>query len=209
MIEYKDAELETFNIVSIDPGSRFCGLALIRVSMDDNSIHSTHAMTLNLDRLLSSSLTEEIISLRGARHHRLEALRENLLSLFRYMQPNVIVSESPFFNSKMPNAYGALVETMSTILGAITEFNKSKQLILVPPSCVKNAVGGGGAVKKDKIQELVVNLKDLNYVDKEELLKLDEHAIDAIAAGYGYYKSTFKAEKTCLQLIQLPDTPHI
>jgi Holliday junction resolvasome RuvABC endonuclease subunit len=121
----------------------------------------------------------------SARFARLHSHYVNLRMTFEYTRPVIVVCESPFFNAKRPQAYGALVETLSAVRRALWEYDPYMQLYLIDPPRVKRAVGAAGNAGKDDMRTAVLKLaQELRYQGPVPLECIDEHSIDAIAVGY-------------------------
>lgn len=163
------------------------GVAIMHIDLRSWTILETQAYTLNANKL--DDLSDWTVNIHGDRFGRIQGLEDCLLRLFNETQPIAIVSEAPFYNPRRPQAYGALVETIAAIRRAVMYFDVWRELHLIPPSSVKNAVGALGNAKKEVIKEKVLQLVDLNYNGPVPLCQLDEHSIDSIGVAYGYYKN--------------------
>lgn len=176
-----------FNIIGLDPGSNHFGISVITVNMQTMKIVCSDAWTINGEKLAGkSNFIEEI---HGGRVNRILAIEDNLLEVFNYYRPTLVASEAPFINNAFPQAGIALSEVLVTIRRAVMRYDAWKMLYLIPPSLVKNAVGAGGAGKKDIIKEKVLAIEELNYQGFVPMISLDEHSIDALAVAYARYKS--------------------
>jgi len=174
------------NLVGIDPGSMCAGVCVMSIDVETESILSTNAYTLHLDRLGGNEWISENI---GDRFKRIAKMKEILLNIFHQTKPLCIAIESPFFNRFRPQAYGVLMEVMSGIREAVSTYDLWMPPYLIDPSSVKNAVGAGGAARKEVVQAMILNLTDLNPI--VDLRTLDEHSLDAIAVTYCRYKRLF------------------
>lgn len=174
------------DIIGLDPGTTMLGFADITFDLEKWCIIRTEARTLNGAKLMGKdSWAAEI---HGERSARIAALRRELVDIFLFYQPLCIASESPFFNRLCPSAYGPLVEVISAIREAVTEYDVWKELQFVEPSTAKKAVGVVGRVvgKEAKVvmRNSVLALPDLAYHGEVPITLLDEHSIDAIAIAY-------------------------
>lgn len=168
-------------IVGIDPGSVSLGVGVIWFNIDTNCIEMTEAKTYNGEKLGRGSwITERS----GDRAGRIAGLKDNLLRIFNIVQPVVIASESPFFNQRRPQAYGALTEVVCAIREAVEDYDRWKHLQLIDPPTVKNAVGAKGNAGKEEVKEKLLGLPHINYQGEVPLYALDEHSVDAIAVAY-------------------------
>ena len=176
----------TFTIVSIDPGSTFLGVGIIKVDAASMEIESSTAFTLNGAKL--SSEDDWIMETHGDRVARILSLEIELLRIFRSVRPNFICSESPFINTKFPASGLALTEVMWGIRSAVMKYDQWVILETLPPSNVKQAIGcKGNAVKDDMLAKIVSMKNKFKYIGKMPIEKLDEHSVDALAVGYYKY----------------------
>lgn len=176
-------------MIGIDPGSTCVGISIMKIDVVSETILSTEAYTLHLDKLGGNEWLGEQC---GDRFKRIDKLKACLANIFRIQQPLCVSVESPFFNRFRPQAYGVLMEVLSAIREAVFTHDPWLAPYLIDPSSVKNAVGAGGAAKKEIMQERVLSLPNLNPI--VDLDNLDEHSIDAIAVNYARYKRLFSKE---------------
>jgi Holliday junction resolvasome RuvABC endonuclease subunit len=175
-------------IIGIDPGSSKLGVAIIYFDFTKMEIVSSDAWTLTGVKLMGKDTWLEEVH--GERVARIRAMEEELGRIFSRVRPLLITAESPFFNSKFPAAYGVLVEVICSIRRAIINYDRWKELRLLPPSIVKNAVNVGGGKGKEVVRDGVLALSDkLKYNGTTPLQLLDEHSIDALAVAYCRFMS--------------------
>lgn len=184
------------SIVGLDPGSETLGAAVLYVDMLSWQIIGSEAYTFKGSKLAGKDdWTTEV---HGNRLGRIAAHEENLLAFFRYYRPLAIASESPFFNRLHPSAFGPLMEVISAIRSAAMQYDLWKQVYLIDPPSVKNAVGvhggrGGEEGKRLMKQAVLVLAPVFRYSGPTPLDQLDEHSIDALAVAYCRYQQ-IKAE---------------
>jgi len=181
-------------IVGIDPGTSTLGVAILFVNIETQKIELSIAWTLNGNKLSGKdSWTEEM---HGGRYSRIAALEENLLQIFNYYQPLIIVSESPFINNRFPQAGIALTEVVVAIRRAVVTYDPWRELHVIDPPTIKKAVNAAGNATKEVMKEKVMELTDLNYNGMIPLVQLDEHSIDALSVAYCKWKTFL--EELCL-----------
>lgn len=171
-------------MIGIDPGSSALGLSILKFDIRTGRIVSTDARTYRGEKYIKHSWLAET---HGERTARIYAVEDIMVEVFNQIDPYHIVSESPFFNSRFPAAYGALKEVMSSIVRAVIRHDNWKTLHLVEPTVVKQGVGWKGKADKDEMKRLVNLLPDLCYQGTVPLLELDEHSIDALAVVYTHF----------------------
>lgn len=173
------------SVIGIDPGSETLGLAVLTYDLQTKLIVGCKANTYVGSKLrYNSPWIEEI---HGARTARIKAHEENLVNIFKIERPVAIACESPFFNQRRPQAYGALTEVATAIRNAVLEYNEWLRLYFYDPPTVKRAVKAAGNALKDEVKAKVKQLDNLNYNGDKPLDSLDEHSIDSIAVAYCHY----------------------
>lgn len=186
MIHIPEQGSNTSCIVGIDPGSENLGISVLEFDLTTLQIVKTTAQTVVGSKLMKKN--SWAIELHGERASRIEALQKAILDVLNKYEPVLIVCESPFFSSRMPSAFGVLMEVLVAIKQAVEQFSKWKIIHLIDPPTVKRGVGGKGNADKFKMKELVCNLPDINYFGDVPITDLDEHSIDAIAVAYTRFK---------------------
>lgn len=177
-----------FSIIGIDPGSETMGISEIRVDIQTLKIIQTKAWTVTGSKMTTDDCWLAV--LHSHRLVRIRALKQNLISVFNIVKPTIVACESPFYNSKRPNAFGVLVETLGAIRDAVIEYDIWLPLYLIDPSTIKKSVDAPGNADKNKMKENVCKMSEvLKYCGDVSLQDLDEHSIDAIATAYCKYKT--------------------
>lgn len=174
------------SVIGIDPGSTTLGVAVITFDCTTAQVVQTEAWTINAERLAGKFGWSE--QMHGARASRLMAIEENLAQLFMRVQPLAIASESPFINNRFPQAGIALTEVICSIRNAVLRYDVWRQLYLIPPSTVKNAVGAKGGGDKNAVKAALLLLPALTQTCLQNPNELDEHSIDALACAYCIYQ---------------------
>lgn len=175
------------NLVSIDPGSTKVGIADFEIDPVSGIIIRCNAHTLDASRYVQEDGWIETNF--GMRQARISFIENYLINHFNSVRPLFIVSEGSFFNPRRPNAFEVLIEAIAAIRNAVMKYDTWRSLELIDAPTVKKSVGAAGNAKKEEVQERVLLLSDLNYDSNQNINDLSEHAIDAIAVGYGFYKS--------------------
>jgi Holliday junction resolvasome RuvABC endonuclease subunit len=177
----------TYRIVGIDPGLLNLGFAVYHIDYLTGKIVKIEAFTIVNDKLPDrTGLDEETVPERTIKLYKLKAAIQWALGTYG---PSYVVCEAPFYNRFMPMAYGALLEVVSVIHGAVLEWNPNIGFHTVAPLLVKKLVGTK-AVKNDTLKgkELVKSgvkaIPEIMNVLATPIDTLSEHAIDAIAVGY-------------------------
>ena len=168
-------------IVGIDPGSKTLGVCLLYFNVVTMQITKVVPSTYVSDNLPSEPM---LAILHSDRVSRVKAHEENLLNIFLENNPIAISTEAPFYNPRMPGAYGVLVEVICTIRNAVIRFSDTMPLYQVDPSSVKKAIGAKGNADKDGVRDCIKNIPEIISNLNNPLDKLDEHSIDATAVAY-------------------------
>ncbi len=173
-------------VVGIDPGTTNMGVSVLEFDGLTMQITGIAPMTLNGDRLSASSWTAAMY---GDRARRLEALKYALLNILHCEQPIGIASESPFYNTKRPNAFGALKEALAAAQQAVCEYDINRPLYLIDPPSVKRAVGAKGNADKDQMAAALITHPLLGEHLRRHTPYLDEHNLDASAVALSLYEA--------------------
>lgn len=185
---------QVVSIIGIDPGSHCLGVGVIRFDITTLRIVDCDAWTLVGKKLAGKQ--GWMTDLHGERNGRVYALEQELLRIFQYFQPLEIASESPFINSKFPQAGLALTVVVCGIRQAVMQYDVWKELHLIDPPTVKMAVGAPGNAPKEVVKEKIMAIPNLNYIGSMALSSLDEHSIDALAVAFCRFRLLM--EKLCL-----------
>lgn len=172
---------ETVGIVGIDPGSHTLGIALIEVDINTLQIVRSTAKTYAGAKMGKGTYHTE---LHGDRAGRIFAHRQNVHRFCEIEQPYIIASEAPFSSRLHPQVFGVLTEVVDAIRAGVSDYDQTKNVLLIDPPTVKNAVGAPGNASKDIMRAKVLALAELKYEGRIDLSKLDEHSIDALAVAY-------------------------
>ncbi len=179
-------ESRTACITGIDPGSEFLGLCNLYFDVITLDLRSVRAYTFTGSRLPYFSLTLEYHH--GNRFARLAAHKENLINIFRYVNPLAVVCEAPFFNRLRPSAFQPLVETLEMIKEAYYDYDQYSTIHQIDPATVKLSVGARAGAKKEEVHSAILRLSDIPF-DGCSPNTLSEHALDAFAVAYSRYRS--------------------
>lgn len=173
-------------IVGIDPGSDTLGISVLEFDIPTMTIVRTTARTIRASKLIKKNTL--MADLHGERQLRVEILENEIFETLQEHMPISIAVESPFFSSRMPSAFGVLIEVMIAIKRAVYKYNSWRVVFLIDPPSVKKAIGASGGADKDKVKACILLVPDLNYQGETPLELLDEHSIDALAVAYGRFK---------------------
>jgi Holliday junction resolvasome RuvABC endonuclease subunit len=176
---------EEVTLLSLDPGSETMGICILKYLPSTKTITHADAFTV-----YGSKLCKNVVSV-DLRDHvllRINAHKENLINVLLSERPDEVIAESSFFNPRRPHAYGVLIQVMDAIRAAAHVYEPYMQVHLIPPSCVKIAVGAKSGDDKNPVRTAVLDLPDLNYDGDIPIDKLDEHSIDALAVAYAKFK---------------------
>lgn len=179
MLYHVPYETTTANIVGIDPGTNTLGYAVISFDVKTLALTGARAHTYTADRMHPSDHIEQMY---GARIARLSLLNQTLLYTYSCDTPVMVMCEAPFINTKRPAAYGALVEAVDCIRGALMQHDHAIPFRLIPPSNVKNSIGAKGADGKEAIKLAMLRHPEIPAL--APIGQYDEHSIDALAVAY-------------------------
>ena len=173
-------ELHDMRILAIDPGTTNTGIAIIDI--DANlQLHLIFAETI--DAILLSQQYKDIAYLYGIRQAKIHAIATQIKYICTLYTPDVVISEAPFYSPTRPNAFAALVETITTIRCYVRQVFPYIDFSTIDPSTVKKNMGVSGISGDKSLMLKAVKLQRLSYENSVNLDSLDEHAIDAISVG--------------------------
>ena len=184
MLPIPVSNLNIAKIMGIDPGTETLGISIISFCVDTFNIVNNESYTYYGSKLPTD---EWIFNIHGARFQRIEAHRNNILKLLHQHTPLIIACESPFINSKFPQAGMALVEVMAMVRYAVYQYDNFKPLYQISPSEVKNAIGATGGGNKEMVKERIMRIKELSDTAIKTLQSLDEHSLDSLGVAYGIF----------------------
>ena len=171
-------------VIGIDPGINNTGVSIFTMDVEQRIILSIDATTLITQKLPNrTGLTEELY---GERTIKLYKLKSTLLDIMTGTMPAGLICESPFYNRRMPMAYGALLEVLCVIQSAVIEHNCNTFFTTLEPLVVKKVVGAGAKAGKEDVKRAISEIPQIMGVLRPNIDTLDEHAIDAIAIAYTY-----------------------
>jgi len=188
--------MNEYRILSIDPGSDQLGLALSQIDAQYNW-HLLGTLGLDASRVLSiHMLYQDLAERHGARFARIQALGELFRRELTLIDPDHVISESPFMHVKS-HAYSALVEVLHMLKTNCFEYNPFICFETIAPLLAKKTIGMAGKDAGDKESIRTRLAEDLYsdpfvYINDEfDIYAVNEHEIDAILVGYHYFKSHF------------------
>ena len=177
-----------YRIISIDPGSINLGICIFEIDFYDRKVLSIDPYTMRLDKLpclsgLDQEKYEGIL-------YRLECLKNHFSLLLEEKSPAIVLCEAPFFNSRTPSAFAALLKVVQVIQGCVIENDPNTFFHMVEPLLVKKKVGASLNGDKEKVRQALMRTQELLGLKSDgDWLSYDEHSIDATAVGIGYLKS--------------------
>lgn len=177
-----DEDLQQYKMLSIDPGLNNIGISVFTIESKTQKVLSIESFTIEVEKLTDTSGLDDNDS--ELRLRKLVTIRNKFKELLEEHQPSVVVSESPFFNPRMPIAFECLVQAIVMITAAIVQHNKNLVLLKLSPQEIKKAIGVAGKLGKDVVKEAVQKIDEIVSLLVEGLDPLSEHAIDSLAVGY-------------------------
>ena len=185
--------MNTYRILSVDPGSDKLGLALIAI---DEQGQCEIEGTLELDAsrvLLVNSYFADIELKHGRRFARIQAIRDLFLRELELIQPDHVLCESPFIHIRS-HAYASLIETLQTLHQSVFDFDPNLGFETVAPMSAKSAIDATGKKGGDKdwiraqLIDYLSSDPNVTINDTLDLNVVSEHEIDAIVIGYHFYR---------------------
>jgi len=156
-------------LISIDPGTTTCGIAIWDIGDNFNIIDLT-SFTLVIDRDIYLET-------------RISMIRDYIFNIIKDVEPFQLIHESGFIDRFRPQAYGPIYAVIYNIREAFKlyfNYSDDERIFMYPPKNVKARLATGTADKSGML-EAVSSIDELKpFITLAET----EHAIDAIAIGY-------------------------
>lgn len=175
-----DVELR---ILSIDPGTNKLGVSFAIAHLGNRTFTIQEAFTVDIDRLVNIVNSDKVDS-----HGKYNTMTASIYQLIKELildyQPDWVICESPYMNSRFPLPYALLTLCVQTIYKSVKDYDVTIGFTLIDPASVKKQLGVKGnsgdktAVYRALLEcPFIHSIVDLNN-------NIDEHASDAIAIGY-------------------------
>jgi len=179
MIKLPDDKI--LRVLSIDNGSTTLGLSVTDVNLDTEDKTVLDCETCDASR--TTWRYQNRFDVRGAKWARMKVLFRFVKEKCEEWRPDVIAIEAPFM-FRRPEAFAVLREVIVYLIEAIEDYDPNIEIIMVPPTKAKKAVGADEYVGKNPIRDAVLSLNDVYYDNNLDARKFDEHEIDSIAVMY-------------------------
>lgn len=176
-------ELTHSCVIGIDPGSVYLGLTTLWFDSRKFEISQVYAKTLYGNRYTQYP---NINSVYGGTQSMLLGHEQYLLKHFDIVKPVAVFCESPFYNSRMPAAFGSLIKTLEHIKSACIHYDPYMHFDTVDPPTAKKAIGASGG-SRDKA-DMLLALQRTDFYNKIIFEEVTEHAVDSVAMAYWGYK---------------------
>ncbi len=172
-----------YSFLGIDPGLTQCGISIFNI--DDSALSSIDALTIESAKVsIQPDLCLDYHTERQIKMNKLCAAYRQILIQTR---PVLVCCESPFYNPRMPAAFGSLTETVTALRLETNHYSPNVSFITYAPQEVKQSFKRSGKVGKDVMKDALTNDPFLRQRLLPPFESLDEHAIDSIAVGYTMY----------------------
>lgn len=172
-------------LLSIDPGTTFCGIAISHMEDSQLVIKYTESISINH---LPKTLEDKADYLKyGARFWRIKKIIDAINVIVPNFDIDHIAIEGPFFNPGRPQAYAALVEVIYAIKSSVAYPNKLSTIIVEPLLVKKHFAHKHMAKKEDMMTALSSRLLDESISMSVLSSTLSEHEVDAVAVAFCYF----------------------
>lgn len=170
-------------MIGIDPGSQYLGLSTLWFNTEDFSIEAVYSKTLYGNHHPQQTHLNEMY---GSTQSMLIGHRRFLIDHFAITNPLGVFCESPFYNSRMPSAFGSLIKTLEYIKYACMLHDPHMLFDTIDPPTAKKAIGASGG-SRDKM-DMLAALEKCDFYSKIKFEEITEHAVDSVAIAYWGYK---------------------
>lgn len=168
--------VDTFTILSLDPGTGFTGYGLITAKIETLDMVQAKAWTVDAHTLIKPDDWD--VKMYGERFARVKQHGTMLRKFLLEYDPLVVVCESPFYNPRRPTAYGALLEVVLTIRETLYNWDRWMILHQIDPATAKKSIGvPGNSGDKALVKKKLLELPEFKNIGLEDF---DEHSADAL-----------------------------
>lgn len=176
-----------FRVLGIDPGTSELGVCMLAWWGYDRPVEVWDARTLHSDDRTGNPY-HHLTQAHPPVIARLYDLETQFRSYLQHWRPHGVIAESPFVRHNV-NTYAILTLCFNMLRGCLIEYNWTLPLAWVPPQRLKAGIGANltqsaGEDTKAPVQEALLTTPQLDW--RIDPTTLDEHAFDAIGAGYYY-----------------------
>lgn len=177
-------------ILSIDPGTQKLGTSFSIANFYNKRFTVLQAETIDVDRLVNVVNSEMVED-----YSKYLTMVDNVYKLTKKLveqyQPDWVICESPYMNSRFPLPYALLTLCTQAINKAVKDCSLSIGFSLIDPASVKKEIGAkGNSGDKLAVKTAVINHPLIHST--VNLYNLDEHSSDAIAIGFYGFKHYLK-----------------
>lgn len=190
MALYIDPRYDSFWMMCIDPGYNHLGIVMMLIETRTGRIMRIMVESIITDKTPSfSGFDRHYVTERA---YKLRKIYDWIYRLCELYNPDVLAHETPFFNPKMPAAFGSLTEVCMAVKDAVLDYNSNTIIEGLSPQSVKMAVGAAGKKGKEIMTEKVLGIAEIRNVLEFPEESLTEHCIDAMAVGYAVKTTILK-----------------
>jgi Holliday junction resolvasome RuvABC endonuclease subunit len=174
-----------YRVIAIDPSTNQTGITVIEVDLSNGNMVICFSKTFKRNDLLRGH--QWMADVHGDRETAVYCYGEALKQLLLTWEPSAVAIEAPFL-SRLPQAFKALTEIVTTFRNVILEWDSTVPVEYVDPPTVKKAMGvsGGSSDKNDMLVALKNTKLPIFYGPNVNIEEMTEHEIDATAVGVHY-----------------------
>lgn len=176
-------------ILSIDPGSTTCGLAITEYDEVTGECFVVDAHTIHLDKLVKHYYPNELVFY-GEKFTKIIALKDSMLRILEAWKPDHVVSEGPYMGSFV-TTFASLTTCVVAIRFALREYSTYMDVTVIDPATVKKSLMVSGKSGDKELIRKAIKGRALHFIDVD-IDKIDEHSVDAIAVGQCYLTQFIK-----------------
>lgn len=175
-------------IISVDPGVRFCGMAVLSKE-EDNSIKVHRTLSVNNVRVPKDEV-REFWKMYGKRRTQISKIVASYKTILEGFEDKIkgAAIENPYIHFSRPTGVIPIAEVTGVLGYVATEVYKIPMMGFSPKS-IKATFAGVGDAEKDHMTAALKFRIEHNEIVLPEDIKIDdltEHEIDAIGIGYTY-----------------------
>lgn len=176
---------ETITILALDPR---IGIAILSYDYNTKQFMVLHFHTLSTTKF--NKEIKSVVDIFGKSLVFLEVTKHYIKEIMNTYNPDIIVSEDAFHQSRFVTAFRSLCNWICVVSLYLYE-NHKKVLNVLAPKKIKKIITNNDNAKKEEMYEALMKLvekKEVIFKDDNYKELLTEHTVDAICIGIAWIK---------------------
>ncbi len=176
---------QVIRVLSFDPGLVHLGWTFSEYDREQNQMVVLDYGTLTPGPVAATAKFRNEVASFSKRVISCSLIRLWVDELVTKFNPDFCTSEDAFYCSRMPNAFSALVQCLTTMENLLyVKFKRA--LTKMSPKEIKHCISGSGTSGKVSVQDAVMRNPNIQFKVTHDLLRMCEHEADSIAVGWTF-----------------------